>query len=84
KNEPLVTYLHTLTITASTLDELRAKYDLLYTTLNQLSVEVVRANADQVYLFYKNRMTETLSSEDRNFLQAMSLEAFCENLFFMT
>ncbi|MGQ7387876.1 ATP-binding protein, partial [Streptococcus suis] len=42
KNEPLVTYLHTLTITASTLDELRAKYDLLYTTLNQLSVEVVR------------------------------------------
>ena len=84
KDEPLVTYLHTLTITAFTLEELKAKYELLYATLNQLSVEVVRANADQVYLFYKNRMTETLDREDRNFLQAMSLKAFCENLFFMT
>lgn len=84
KDEPLVTYLHTLTITAFTLEELKAKYELLYATLNQLSVEVVRANADQVYLFYINRMTETLDREDRNFLQAMSLKAFCENLFFMT
>lgn len=84
KDEPLVTYLHTLTITAFSLEELKAKYELLFSTLNQLSVEVVKANADQVYLFYKNRMTELLDREDRNFLQAMSLEAFCENLFFMT
>lgn len=84
KDEPLVTYLHTLTITAFTLEELKAKYELLFATLNQLSIDVVRANADQVYLFYKNRMTETLDREDRNFLQSMSLKAFCENLFFMT
>lgn len=84
EDEPMVTYLNTLVITADSIDELKSKYELLYAQLNAMSVEVVRANADQLYLFYKTRLTEVLSSEDKNFLQAMSLEAFCENMFFVS
>ncbi|MEY8462195.1 ATP-binding protein [Streptococcus merionis] len=84
EGEPLMSYLHTLIITASTIEELKSKYEVLYSHMNQLGVEIIRANADQVYLFYKNRLTEILNREDKNFIQSMSLEAFCENLFFMT
>lgn len=84
EDEGLVTYLQTLIISGQSIEELKSKYEVLYQRLNQMGIEVVRANADQVYLFYKNRITESLDKDDRNFLQAMSLEAFCENLFFMT
>ncbi|MFU2203295.1 ATP-binding protein [Streptococcus pluranimalium] len=84
ENEPLVSYLHTLMITGQSIKELKSKYEILYSHLKQLSIELVRANADQVYLFYKNRLTEVLDKKDKNFIQAMSLEAFCEHLFFIT
>lgn len=84
EDEPLLSYLHTLVITAKTVEELKSKYEVLYSHMNQLGVEIVRANADQVYLFYKNRLTEILNRDDKNFIQSMSLEAFCENLFFIT
>lgn len=84
EEEALVSYLNTLIITDQTMEGLKNKYEALYAYLNQIGVEVVRANADQLYLFYKTRIGEVLEREDKNFLQAMTLEAFCENLFFMT
>lgn len=84
EDEPLVSYLHTLVITGQTMAILKERFEVLFSHLNQLGIELVRANADQLYLFYKNRMGEVLKKEDKNFIQAMSLEAFCENLFFMT
>lgn len=84
EDEPLVSYLHTLVITGQSMDELRGKFEILFAHLNQMGIELVRANADQLYLFYKNRIGEVLKSEDKNFIQSMSLEAFCENLFFIT
>lgn len=81
---PLVSYLETLVITDTSIEGLQNKYDDLYSKLNQMGVEIVKANADQVYLLYKNMIGQTLTSSDKNFIQSMSLEAFSENLFFMT
>ncbi len=83
EEEPLVSYLQTLVLTGSSLEELKERYELLYSHLNQIGVEVVRANADQVYLFYKTRIGELLTGTDKNFVQSMSLQAFAEHLFFM-
>lgn len=84
EGEPLVSYLHTLIVTGKSMKELKSKFEVLFAHLNQMGIELIRANADQVYLFYKNRIGEILKSEDKNFIQSMSLEAFCENLFFIT
>lgn len=78
----IVRYLHTLVITAQSLEELKAKFEVLYTALRSMGVGLVRANADQLYLMYKTRMTEVLTLYDQDFIQKMSLQSFCENLFF--
>lgn len=82
EGEYLVRYLHTLVITAQSLEQLKTEFEVLYTMLGKMGVGLVRANADQLYLMYKNRMTEILTLYDRDFIQKMSLKAFCENLFF--
>lgn len=84
EDEPMLSYLQTITVTGNSIDELKERYEVLYAYATQMGIELVRANADQLYLFYKNRLTEMLDSQDRNFIQPMSLEAFCENLFFIT
>ncbi|WP_227703024.1 hypothetical protein [Streptococcus mutans] len=58
EGEYLVRYLHTLVITAQSLEQLKTEYEILYTMLGKMGVGIVRANADQLYLMYKNRMTE--------------------------
>lgn len=83
-NEIIVRYLNTLIITGTTIDELMSKYELLFSTLKNMGIGLVRASADQLYLMYKNRPTEVLTGTDKNFVQEMTLEAFCENLFFVT
>ncbi|MEX2803858.1 ATP-binding protein [Streptococcus sp. H31] len=84
EGEPLVSYLHTLIITGETIDILKYKIDMLLTHLKSMGVKLVKAQADQLYLFYKNRFGEVLTSSDKNFIQPLPLEGFCENLFFIT
>ena len=81
-NEPMVTYLHLLQITGDSIEELNVKYDILASRLKDMEVEIVKAVADQVYLFYKCRMTELIDGDREGFLQYSSLRALCENLFF--
>lgn len=81
-NEPMVTFLHLLQITGDSIEELNVKYDILASRLKDLEVEIVKAVADQVYLFYKCRMTELIDGDREGFLQYSSLRALCENLFF--
>ncbi|MFS1664105.1 ATP-binding protein [Streptococcus sp. zg-JUN1979] len=81
---PLVSYMHTLFVTGETIDILKSKIDILFSVFSEMGISLVRANADQPYLFYKNRYGEVLTKGDKNFIQSMTLEAFCENLFFMT
>ena len=82
--ELMITYLHTLTITADSLEELNLKFDILFARLKELEVEVVKAVADRVYLFYKSRLTEILDNKKESFLQYGSLRGLCENLMFTT
>lgn len=84
EKEPMVSYLNTLIITANTIEELKSRYEILFSHLSQLGVGLVRANADQLYLYYKNMIGEVLDIKDRNFIQPTTLEGFCENLFFIT
>ena len=81
-NEPMVTYLHLLQITGDSIEELNVKYDILASRLKDKEVEIVKAVADQVYLFYKFRMTELIDGDREGYLQYSSLRALCENLFF--
>lgn len=81
-NEPMVTFLHLLQITGDSIEELNVKYDILASRLKDMEVEIVKAVADQVYLFYKFRMTELIDGDREGFLQYSSLRALCENLFF--
>ena len=81
-NEPMVTYLHLLEITGDSIEELNVKYDILASRLKDLEVEIVKAVADQIYLFYKFRMTELIDGDREGYLQYSSLRGLCENLFF--
>ena len=80
--EPMVTFLHLLQITGDSIEELNVKYDILASKLKDMEVEIVKAVADQVYLFYKFRMTELIDSDREGYLQYSSLRGLCENLFF--
>ena len=81
-NEPMVTFLHLLQITGDSIEELNVKYDILASRLKDLEVEIVKAVADQIYLFYKFRMTELIDGNREGYLQYSSLRGLCENLFF--
>lgn len=81
-NEPMVTFLHLLEITGDSIEELNVKYDILASKLKDLEVEIVKAVADQIYLFYKFRMTELIDGDREGYLQYSSLRGLCENLFF--
>lgn len=80
--EPMVTFLHLLQITGDSIEELNVKYDILASKLKDMEVEIVKAVADQVILFYKFRMTELIDGVREGFLQYSSLRGLCENLFF--
>ena len=78
----MVTFLHLLQITGDSIEELNVKYDILASKLKDMEVEIVKAVADQVYLFYKFRMTELIDGDREGFLQYSSMRGLCENLFF--
>ena len=84
EGEALVSYLNTLVVWGETIDVLKYKIDILITQMQSIGVSLAKAQADQPYLFYKNRFGELLTNSDNNYIQPMSLEAFCENLFFIT
>ena len=84
EGEPIVQYLHCLDFSAQSLEQLKVQYEILTKTLASIGVKVSKASADQLYLMYKTRIGEVLTTYDKNFIQKMSLSAFCENLFFTT
>lgn len=81
-DEHLIDYLQTAIFTDTDYDALCDKMRLVMDELNRMGVELVKASADQIYLFYKNRFGEVLEKSDKNFIQSTTLAGFCENLFF--
>ena len=81
-DEHLIEYLQTAIFTDTDYDALCDKMRLVMDALTRMGVDLVKASADQIYLFYKNRLGEVLEKRDKNFIQSTTLEGFCENLFF--
>lgn len=79
--EQIVHYMHTLIVTGESIEILRMKLEMIQATLEE--VTVLKASADQIYLFYKMMYGEVLEFNDRNFVQKVTVEGFCENLFFV-
>ncbi|GHU35673.1 conjugal transfer protein [Bacilli bacterium] len=81
-DEDLFKYLQTAIFTDTDYDALCEKMRIVLDALTRMGIELVKARADQIYLFYKNRFGEVLEASDKNFIQSTTLEGFCENLFF--
>lgn len=80
--EQVLHYMHVLIVTGESPEILRMKLEMIQGILEDVSV--LKASADQIYLFYKMMYGETLEFSDRNFVQKVTLEGFCENLFFVS
>ncbi|GAB2021722.1 ATP-binding protein [Pseudolactococcus yaeyamensis] len=81
-DEILLGYLQTLAFADNNYEALVEKMRIVMDSCAKNGVELVKARADQLYLFYKNRFTETLDESDKNFIQITTLDGFVENLFF--
>lgn len=79
----MVSYLHTLTLSDSSLVLLKKKIEILVEALKDSHVGLARAYADQLYLFSKNKFGELLLPADKNFIQVVEAGSFAENLFFV-
>lgn len=79
---PMVSYLQTLVVFDQNYQDLLKKIDNLMQTLKNANVGISRANADQLYLFGKNKFGELLPL-NKNFIQHVELGGFAENLFFV-
>ena len=81
---PILNYLQTLVVSDSDLQMLKQKINLLMEKMKGDRVRLSRATPYQLYLFAKNRFGETLTLEDKNFIQTSEAAAFAEDLFFVT
>ncbi|MGT2946173.1 ATP-binding protein [Streptococcus chenjunshii] len=80
---PMISYLQTFVVFDSDYQFLLKKIDNLIKNLKNAHLALSRANADQLYLFGKNKFGTLLSASDKNFVQHVELSAFAENLFFV-
>lgn len=80
--EKVIHYMHTLIVTGESIEILRMKLEMIQAALEEITV--LKASADQIYLFYKMMYGEILEFGDRNFIQKVTVEGFCENLFFVS
>lgn len=83
-NETFLSYLMTLVITGDSVEEVEWKQDILMERMKAYKVELSVAMGDQPYLLDKMTYGTDLLSSDKNWIQPMSVESFCENLFFVT
>ncbi|MCB4930685.1 ATP-binding protein [Streptococcus mutans] len=80
---PMLNYLQTFLVFDNDLDVLKRKIDIIVDALKFCKIRLSRATADQFYLYYKNRFGTILEPQDKNFIQPVEIDGFCENLFFI-
>ena len=83
-NEVFLSYLMTLIITGESVEEVEWKQNHLMEKMKAYNVELSSAMGDQPYLLDKLTFASDLLATDKNWIQPMSIESFCENLFFVT
>ena len=78
----IISYLQSLFIYDDNYDRLQEKIKVTMRNFKKWGVELARAKDDQIYLFYKHRLTEPLFENERNYLQTTTMAGFAESLFF--
>ena len=82
RGEKVISYLHSLFIYDDDYDRLQEKIKIAMRNFKKWEIKLARAKDDQVYLFYKHRLTEPLFENERRYLQTTTIAGFAESLFF--
>lgn len=82
RGETIISYLQSLFVYDDDYDRLQEKIKIVMRNFKKTGIELARAKDDQVYLFYKHRLTEPLFENERRYLQTTTMAGFAESLFF--
>ncbi|QIW55161.1 hypothetical protein GU335_00360 [Pseudolactococcus raffinolactis] len=82
RGETIISYLQSLFIYDDEYDRLQEKIKIVMRNFKKANIELARAKDDQIYLFYKHRLTEPLFENERRYLQTTTMAGFAESLFF--
>ena len=82
RGETIISYLQSMFVYDDDYDRLQEKIKIVMRNFKKTGIELARAKDDQVYLFYKHRLTEPLFENERRYLQTTTMAGFAESLFF--
>ena len=82
RGETIISYLQSLFVYDDEYDRLQEKIKIVMRNFKKANIELARAKDDQIYLFYKHRLTEPLFENERRYLQTTTMAGFAESLFF--
>ena len=82
RGETIISYLQSMFVYDDDYDSLQEKIKIVMRNFKKANIELARAKDDQIYLFYKHRLTEPLFENERRYLQTTTMAGFAESLFF--
>ena len=82
RGETIISYLQSMFVYDDDYDRLQEKIKIVMRNFKKANIELARAKDDQIYLFYKHRLTEPLFENERRYLQTTTMAGFGESLFF--
>ncbi|MGO3372197.1 ATP-binding protein [Pseudolactococcus laudensis] len=82
RGETIISYLQSIFVYDDDYDRLQEKIKIVMRNFKKANIELARAKDDQIYLFYKHRLTEPLFENERRYLQTTTMSGFAESLFF--
>ena len=82
RGETIISYLQSMFVYDDDYDRLQEKIKIVMRNFKKVNIELARAKDDQIYLFYKHRLTEPLFENERRYLQTTTIAGFAESLFF--
>ena len=82
RGETIISYLQSMFVYDEDYDRLQEKIKIVMRNFKKANIELARAKDDQIYLFYKHRLTEPLFENERRYLQTTTMAGFAESLFF--
>ena len=82
RGETIISYLQSMFVYDDDYDRLQEKIKIVMRNFKKANIELARAKDDQIYLFYKHRLTEPLFENERRYLQTRTIAGFAESLFF--
>lgn len=82
RGETIISYLQSIFVYDDDYDRLQEKIKIVMRNFKKANIELARAKDDQIYLFYKHRLTEPLFENERRYLQTTTMAGFAESLFF--